>query len=165
MDNNNLIGNIPASWGNLTKLQFLLLNRNNLAGRVPSTFSSLTNLRAVFLERNVLTGQLDVLCNLPGFADITADSPPSAGDDVNVIAADCVGGVGGLDAAIVCECCAICCKPIFGSEDTMEGLGDEVTCHDATEIASLEPIWERIYTRSDYDFGNTTRFFTREDAG
>ena len=158
LDQNNLMGDIPSAYGSLTSLQFLLLNRNNLGGEIPQTFLSLTNLRAVFLDKNSLTGRLDVLCNLPGFAPTAIGSPQNAG---NVIAADCLGGA---SATIVCECCEICCNPGFGSEGLEEGLDDEETCHDATAIASLEPIWENLYARSEYNFGNSTRFVTRQDV-
>eukprot|EP00977_Amphora_coffeiformis_P000111 scaffold26_cov158-Amphora_coffeaeformis.AAC.3 len=153
LDNNNLMGEIPASYGNLTNLEFLLLNRNNLGGEIPTTFESLTSLRAVFLDKNSMTGRLDVLCGLPGFAD----SSPASG---NVIAADCIGGE---SATIVCLCCDICCNPDFTGADMEEGSDDEQTCHEATAIASLEPIWENIYARSEYNFGNETRFFEEEN--
>lgn len=148
LDQNLLVGNIPSSYGNMTNLQFLLLNRNNLVGQVPASFSQLTNLRAVFLEMNALTGRLDVLCDLPAFQEVEGDS-----DGTEILAADCVGGE---KAPVVCKCCSICCIPGFSDQP------HEDTCHDQTAIAHLDPLWERIYARTEFKFGNDTRFVDRD---
>lgn len=158
LDQNNFMGEIPASYGNMTNLQFLLLNRNNIGGELPSSFSRMTSLRAVFLERNAITGSLGVLCDLPNF-----NEPEGDVDGTEIIAADCEGGT---TASVVCTCCKICCIPSFGTADTDEGVGDEETCHDATAIANLDPIWERIYRRTVFNFGtNNTRFIDRSWLG
>jgi hypothetical protein len=146
LDQNALEGTIPESYGNLTDLEFLLLNRNNLNGTVPSSFSQLTNLRATFLDQTFLTGTLDVLCTLPTFQNVTGDT--------GIIAADCLGG---LDGGLVCMCCKVCC---VGRFDT-GGVFALDTCHDATAIPNLDPMWEAAYARTSYTFGNGTSFLER----
>jgi hypothetical protein len=75
--------------------------------------------------------------------------------DTEIIAADCVGG---MDAQIVCSCCAICCTSQFNSG----GFEEEDTCHDLTAIPNLYPRWEVRYARLSCEFGNGTIFLDLE---
>lgn len=155
LDQNDFTGFIPESYGNLTDLQFLLLNRNNLRGEVPQSFAKLTRLRAFFMEKNSIQGSINFMCDMANFNETFGDR-----DGTEIIAADCRGLSG--EVLVECRCCEICCIPSFtgGTED--EGLEDEETCHDATAIANLNPLWEAVYQRFEFDFGNATRFIDRE---
>lgn len=56
---NNLIGNIPTSLGNLTKLETLNLSYNQLSGSIPSfLFANLSRLLNLRLNNNQLTGSI-----------------------------------------------------------------------------------------------------------
>lgn len=62
---NNLIGTIPESLGNLTNLQQLDLSHNQLTGTIPSQLGNLTNLRKLSFVGNQLTGTIPAeLANL-----------------------------------------------------------------------------------------------------
>jgi alpha-tubulin suppressor-like RCC1 family protein/Leucine-rich repeat (LRR) protein len=56
IDNNNLVGTIPASLGNLSNLTYLCLNSNHLTGSIPPELGSLTNLQYLLLYSNQLSG-------------------------------------------------------------------------------------------------------------
>lgn len=152
LDQNDFVGEVPPSYGDMTNLQFLLLNRNNIQGQLPESFSKMTNLRMILLEKNAMTGDLRVLCNLPNFQEAEGDS-----DGTEIIASDCAGGE---ETQIVCSCCNICCVSDFYLVD--EGLQDEETCHGATAIAHLDPLWERSFNRVVYDFGDGAFFVDRD---
>ncbi len=53
-----LTGSIPASFGNLEKLEYLLLRRNSLSGPIPAELGRLTNLKWLGLYQNNLSGQI-----------------------------------------------------------------------------------------------------------
>ncbi|MBB6521138.1 hypothetical protein [Pseudoteredinibacter isoporae] len=55
LDNNNLVGNLNSSLGNLTEVQQLNFSQNSLTGSIPSSFSALTNMRRLFLFNNQLS--------------------------------------------------------------------------------------------------------------
>ena len=42
--------------GNLTKLEYLYLDRNQLSGEIPPELGNLTNLSRLYLEENKLSG-------------------------------------------------------------------------------------------------------------
>ena len=149
MDQNNFVGPIPASYGRLRKLQFLMLNRNDIEGVLPASFVNLTELRAVFLEGNALEGDLEILCDLPNFQETPGDR-----DGTEILAADCLQG-----SPLNCSCCTHCCPPRFPE---VEGLEDETTCTGLDAIVHLDPIWENGYRRTNFDFGNETRFTDRD---
>ncbi len=55
LTNNNLIGIIPASIGNISNLMELWLNENQLTGSIPSSIGNLTHLITLWLNENQLT--------------------------------------------------------------------------------------------------------------
>jgi Leucine-rich repeat (LRR) protein len=55
---NQLTDSIPQEIGNLTSLTFLGLSNNQLTGSIPPEISSLTNLGEVYLSGNQLTGSI-----------------------------------------------------------------------------------------------------------
>ncbi|GAB3916029.1 hypothetical protein GCM10028804_01670 [Larkinella terrae] len=57
---NQLTGLIPASLGNLAKLQTLELVTNQLSGEIPTTLGNLTKLRSLYLLNNQLSGGIPV---------------------------------------------------------------------------------------------------------
>lgn len=58
LDNNQLIGTIPAELGNLANLQILYLYNNQLSGSISSALGSLVNLQQLYLYNNQLTGAI-----------------------------------------------------------------------------------------------------------
>ena len=70
LNNNGLIGPIPAELGDLARLGELSLWGNGLSGPIPSELGRLTNLRWLYLALNQLTGpiptELGRLTNLGG---------------------------------------------------------------------------------------------------
>ncbi|PRY45259.1 leucine rich repeat (LRR) protein [Spirosoma oryzae] len=56
--NAGLGGNIPASVGNLTKLERLVLGTNQFTGTVPASLGNLTALTTLYLSDNQLTGSI-----------------------------------------------------------------------------------------------------------
>jgi len=83
LDENNLVGSLPASLGSLTALRELSLRYNHLAGPIPAQLGSLTNLQRLNLYGNRLTGpipaELENLTNLKvldlGFNPLTGQIP------------------------------------------------------------------------------------------
>ena len=72
LENNNLVGTIPATLGNLTSLWQLSLSFNQLSGEIPSSFGNLSNLASLSLFSNQLTGSIPgSLANLPNLISIT----------------------------------------------------------------------------------------------
>ena len=63
--NNQLTGEIPTELSNLTQLRALHIGRNQLTGPIPSELGSLSNLEELWLDRNQLTGEIPAeLANL-----------------------------------------------------------------------------------------------------
>jgi len=58
LSNNNLIGTIPTSIGNLSHLTNLYLSNNQLDGTIPTEFGSLSNLINLGLNNNLLDGSI-----------------------------------------------------------------------------------------------------------
>jgi Leucine-rich repeat (LRR) protein len=54
----NLLGQLPASLGNVTQLDTLILLANQISGTVPSTLGNLTLLKDFELEANLLSGPI-----------------------------------------------------------------------------------------------------------
>ncbi|GAU49747.1 hypothetical protein TSUD_43340 [Trifolium subterraneum] len=56
--NNQLKGELPDCWNNLTSLKFVdLSNNNKLSGKIPSSMGSLVNMEALILRNNSFSGQ------------------------------------------------------------------------------------------------------------
>ncbi|CAJ2629906.1 unnamed protein product [Trifolium pratense] len=58
LSNNQLKGELPDCWDNVTSLQFVDLSNNNLSGKIPSSMGALVNMEALILRNNSLSGQL-----------------------------------------------------------------------------------------------------------
>lgn len=145
MDGNQFQQQIPLSWGDLVNLEFLLLNDNLLTGPFPPSFKNLVNLRAGFFENTGISGNMTIMCELPNFQELDNDL-----DGNELLVADCVPS-----DTITVECgCCICCDKDSDNEDRK--------CNDHELIANLDPTWEFIYNRVSYDFGNETRFVSRD---
>ncbi len=68
---NNLIGNLPASLGNLSDLTLLDLEYNQLSDSLPTSLGNLSNLQELLLDNNQLTGSLPAsLGNLSNLTDL-----------------------------------------------------------------------------------------------
>lgn len=120
LDGNDLTGIIPATLGEMTTLQHLLLNRNKLEGNVPESLSKLPNLATLLLDNNGITGSMDHVCS-------SADHP-------NFFTADC----GGSSPEVTCKCCTLCCE-----------AGDD-SCNTAAWSGGINPIWENGHERGEY---------------
>ena len=58
LGSNNLTGTLPASLGNLSQLESLILQRNELSGSIPANLGSLSSLTHLFLNNNQLSGNM-----------------------------------------------------------------------------------------------------------
>ncbi|KAG1342350.1 putative LRR receptor kinase SERK2 [Cocos nucifera] len=58
LENNRLSGEIPASLGRLTKLLILTLNQNNLTGNIPEFLTNFSSLNDIGLAFNHLSGRI-----------------------------------------------------------------------------------------------------------
>ncbi|XP_022746726.1 putative receptor-like protein kinase At3g47110 [Durio zibethinus] len=56
--NNNLIGGIPPSLGNLSSLDYLQLAGNHLEGAIPNTLGRISNLKILVIGQNNLSGTI-----------------------------------------------------------------------------------------------------------
>ncbi|RZC86398.1 hypothetical protein C5167_030473 [Papaver somniferum] len=60
LDNNNLTGSVPDSWGSgkEAQLQILTLDHNSLSGNVPNSLSRLGNLEEISMNHNKINGTI-----------------------------------------------------------------------------------------------------------
>ncbi|CAJ2669198.1 unnamed protein product [Trifolium pratense] len=63
LSDNQLTGELPDCWNNLTSLQFVDLSDNNLSGNIPFSMAALVNMKAIIiliiiLRNNSLSGKL-----------------------------------------------------------------------------------------------------------
>ena len=58
LSNNNFIGEIPPSIGNLSKLRLLNLSGNQLDGQIPTSLSEIPTLEQLDLAKNNLSGKI-----------------------------------------------------------------------------------------------------------
>lgn len=66
--NPSLIGQIPTTFGGLTKLQSLVLLENGLSGELPTNIGNLINLKRLVLCGNLFTGEVPV--NFGGLSEL-----------------------------------------------------------------------------------------------
>ncbi|HEY8935920.1 MAG TPA: hypothetical protein VIM65_11895, partial [Cyclobacteriaceae bacterium] len=64
----NVIGKIPASIGNLSKVTQLNLSGNKITGSIPSTMGNMTSLQYIYLGQNQITGTIPT--SLGNFANL-----------------------------------------------------------------------------------------------
>ncbi len=76
LDGNRLTGTIPPELGNLTRLAMLSLDGNRLTGPIPPEIGNLLNIRQLWLADNQLTGTIP-----PEFAGLELLSLDVAGND------------------------------------------------------------------------------------
>jgi hypothetical protein len=135
---NNFTGSIPSEIGDLSSLQFLLLNNNEgLEGPVPDSFGQLSGLRVLLLDRTSLNGTLGFLCNSTTFNELPGDA-----DGNEIITADC--------KEVECDCCKTCCND-----------DDPGSCDDYDAVPSLDPEWQYGYNRITFQFGGSAYFVDR----
>ena len=99
LQDNNLMGSIPSSIGNLTNLEYLNLFRNKLSGKIPSSIANLTNLQSLVLDANNLSGNIpSSIGNLINLKILSLDGnklsgkiPSSIGNLTNLQALDLPG--------------------------------------------------------------------------
>ncbi|XP_045787369.1 receptor-like protein EIX2 [Trifolium pratense] len=58
ISHNELTGELPNCWNNLTSLQYVDLSNNKLSGKIPFSMGALVNMEALILRNNNLSGQL-----------------------------------------------------------------------------------------------------------
>jgi len=93
---NNLIGELPSSLGNLIHVTVLSLGENELPGSIPASLGSLTNLENLLLNSNELTGsipaELGQLTNLTFISlnnnDLSGSIPTQLGDMNSLVTLD-----------------------------------------------------------------------------
>jgi Leucine-rich repeat (LRR) protein len=129
LGSNNLEGAIPASYGELSRLQFLLLNNNtNITGDLPTTFSNnMTQLLGIFLDGTNVNGTaaVELLCELPNFNNnITG---------VEVVIVDGQGN------------CTTCTGCQFCDPSTESGCSEPL-------LGNLDVTWTSRFVRQPYDF-------------
>jgi len=129
LSSNTFTGSVPASYGKLSALDYLLLNDNPISGELPETLANLTSLYGVFLDGTNLVGTINVFCQLPNFQNL---------DGNQFVYADC----GGTEAEIACLCpfdCQCC-------EGGLEGGCSQPS------LANLDGDWQNEFRRKQYEF-------------
>ncbi|KAI5400243.1 hypothetical protein KIW84_065243 [Lathyrus oleraceus] len=58
ISNNQLKGELPDCWSNLTSLQYVDMSNNKLSGNIPFSMGTLVSMEALILRNNSLSGQL-----------------------------------------------------------------------------------------------------------
>ena len=92
LDNNGLVGSLPASLGNLGNVQRLRFGFNEISGAIPPELENATGLRELYLNNNQLNGSIPAeLGNLPILMQlylnnnqITGSIPSELGDLSNL---------------------------------------------------------------------------------
>lgn len=63
LPNNNMVGNIPLTLGNLKNLEVLDLSNNKLEGRIPIELRKFDNLKVMNLSNNLIKGTIPTTIN------------------------------------------------------------------------------------------------------
>ena len=58
LTSNNLVGNLPANIGDLSRLTSLIVSNNQLTGSIPNSVFNLENLSYLYVDRNSLSGTI-----------------------------------------------------------------------------------------------------------
>jgi len=137
---NMLTGPIPESYGNLEDLEYLLLNQNaDITGNIPDSFANLTSLKGLYVDGTGLEGDLNVVCDLPNFDNLS---------DQEIIYADCGGSNPPIECRDSCGC--TCC------EESESGCSEPL-------LGNFDASWENRFRRSNirekYVFINDTEYF------
>jgi Leucine-rich repeat (LRR) protein len=150
LGSNTLTGGIPAEIGNLSNLEFFILNDNpGIIGALPTDIIQLTSLRAIFVDGTSLTSGVDQICTLPKF------SAGGTNTTYDVVAyADCgpSNTQKDSDAEVACECCR-CCSD-FGNS----GMG----CSISYQI-NLRQDWSEDFQKLKFSVSNDTMFINRDN--
>lgn len=140
-------GSISPLIQNLVNLVLLDLDDNLLSGSIPSEIGTIVNLEFLLLNRNKLTGAVPTdLGRLNRLRFLLLDN--------NNVTGNVEGSCGQLTLAVAtadceevtCSCCNPCCT-------------DGQFCHDNDLVPSIDPIWERGYSRQFFDFTNSSGYF------
>jgi len=75
LSNNNLVGSLPASIGQLTELEWFNVNRNNLSGSLPSEICNLNRMLHFVISNNMFSGNFPAcFANLTSLSRIVANN-------------------------------------------------------------------------------------------
>ncbi|MBK8429819.1 MAG: hypothetical protein IPL28_00355 [Chloroflexi bacterium] len=78
LNKSNLVGFIPPTLGNMTKLVRIDLGRNSLSGNIPPELANLPNLQSFWVKDNLLSGPLPPeFVNLSNLLDLNISDNPS----------------------------------------------------------------------------------------
>lgn len=81
LPSNNLVGSMPASIGNATKLRVLNMKANNITGQIPLAWSTLVNLTDFDFSNTNISGSLPpYFKNFPNLISLSITSPNLTGD-------------------------------------------------------------------------------------
>jgi Leucine-rich repeat (LRR) protein len=150
LGSNTLTGNIPAEIGNLSNIEFFILNNNpGIVGSLPTTITRLTSLRAAFLDGTTLSSGVNQICTLPKFLvdgiatkyDVVAyaDCGPTRNDRNET------------KVEVSCECCR-CCSDIGSS-----GMGCSISYQN-----NLRQDWSEDFQNLKFSIFNDTVFLNRD---
>ena len=150
LGSNTLTGIISAEIGNLSKIEFLILNDNpGISGSLPTTMTQLTSLRVTFLDGTNLTSGIDQICTLPKFRD--GDKTKKGG---GVAFADCgpKNSKNDTDVEVACDCCQCC------SDFVNNGMGCSISYQN-----NLRKDWSEDFQKLNYAVSNGTMFINRDN--
>ena len=129
LGSNSFTGSVPANFGQLTYLEYLVMHDNPISGELPATLANMTSLHGVIIDGTNLEGNVNVFCELPNYQDV---------DGSQYVYADCGGDVPELSClcAFNCKCC----------DGGLEGGCSQ------PELANLDASWKNQYERQSFEF-------------
>lgn len=126
LGSNTLSGSVPPGYGDLSSLQYMLLNDNNgINGTLSPKFGIVQTLSGIFVDGTSLSGSVDFLCTLP---NIQSNGP----EDILFV-----------DRGITCTCAA--CQ--FCTASQKSGCS-------RPQLDSLDLAWDDSFKRDSYKFVN-----------